>query len=85
MSTCPKCGRPIGDVHGLWADQCQSSSMGSRGVCAQMAAAYRRGMRDCLAIAKGNAYAEVDARDGEPRSVIDWSDVDAELAKKMEG
>lgn len=82
MTTCPKCGRPIGETHGLWADQCQPSSMGSRGVCAYMARAYQRGLREGIALAK--EHATIDWPDNGADHHIDWTAVDAALEAKCD-
>ena len=90
--TCEKCGRPVAVTFGERLDDahrwCSRTQRGASDPteCEAVAAAYRRGLREGVAIAKSEACITEDthfvAGMGHVHE-IDFTDVDAELTRRI--
>lgn len=76
-TTCERCGRPKESRSALFRSDARVCTSGS--VCGAIADAYRRGLREGVAIAKEHATIERHTFRIVP--TILWSEVDAEIAR----
>lgn len=80
---CEKCYREKGDIHSAdhytdGRDRCWRENA----LSCQVTGAYRRGLREGVEIAKAHAFGVPATRDND-WGTVDWSDVDAELERRL--
>ena len=88
--TCEKCGRPVAVTFGERLDDahrwCSRTQRGASDPteCEAVAAAYRRGLREGVALARAKFRRRLGSSPGiGPMEFDDWTDVDAELDRRM--
>lgn len=78
---CPKCGRPkVADQRVWLVAECERTGSGG---CIVASHGYRAGLIAGVALAKEYASPTWRAASADCAAVIDWSDVDRELAKRV--